>query len=444
MTLSVYVAGREVATLQTLDSFNCRLLYNAEVAPDYLVSLTMPVRAEPWDWNDQLQPFFQMNLPEGYLLKVLQEQFGPLIGGDPMSLLSVIGRNMIGRVQVGPGGTPLDEPTRAIDVAQLLQGDNSAEVFEALVRQHATSGVSGVVPKFLDQGEVIGGEPHRKVTLSTRQHIIKGSPANLPFIALNEHLTMQVAAKLLPTARTEISRDGQALVVHRFDVDEAGQLKYGMEDFCALLGMRPGEKYMTTWERIAKAVRDHVRGPGRQQALQHLATQLLLTHALRNADCHAKNIALLYTGRDDAHVTPVYDMLTTAAYPDYARNPPAISLGGRKTWEPGKVLERTLLSVFNVTARDQRAIVEQISQAIEDIAPAVREAMAQHEGFHEIGKRMLLAWQQGMQTLLGKQVYNMGSAVRGESFHGLSDPEPGNPRRDVIGRSDLAREDPMG
>ena len=104
------------------------------------------------------------------------------------------------------------------------------------------------------------------------------------FIALNEHLTMQVAARVLPTARTEVSRDGQALVVHRFDVDEAGQLKYGMEDFCALLGMRPAEKYETTWERIAKAVRDHVRGPGRQQALRHLATQILLTHALRNAD----------------------------------------------------------------------------------------------------------------------------------------------------------------
>lgn len=173
MTLSVHVAGREVATLESLDSFNCRLLYNADVVPDDLVSLTMPVRREPWDWNDQLQPFFQMNLPEGYLLKVLQEEFGPVIGGGPMNLLSVIGRNMIGRVQVVPRGAPLDEPTRAVDVAQLLQGDNSVEAFEQLVRQHATSGVSGVVPKFLDQREVTDQDPRKKVTLFTRQHIIK-------------------------------------------------------------------------------------------------------------------------------------------------------------------------------------------------------------------------------------------------------------------------------
>ncbi|WP_294995667.1 type II toxin-antitoxin system HipA family toxin [uncultured Stenotrophomonas sp.] len=444
MMLSVYVAGREVATLESLDAFNSRLLYTGDVAPDDLVSLTMPVRREPWDWNDQLHPFFQMNLPEGYLLKVLQEQFGPVIGGSPMSLLSVIGRNMIGRVQVVPQGAALDEPTRAVDVAQLLQGNNSAEAFEALVRQHATSGVSGVVPKFLDQREVSSQDSNRKVTLFTRQHIIKGSSADLPFIALNEHLTMQVAAKVLPTARTEVSRDGQALVVHRFDVDEQGQLKYGMEDFCALLGKRPAEKYDTTWERIAKAVRHHVPAPQRLQALRQLATQLLLTHALRNSDCHAKNIALRYTGRDDAEVTPVYDMLTTTVYPDHSRNPPAISMGGRKTWEPGKALQSSLMSVFNVTARDQRLIVEQIGQAVDEVAPAVREAMEQHEGFHEIGKRMLLAWQQGMQTLRGKRVYGMPEPVLGESFRGLSDPEPVKPQRELIGRSDLARDDPMG
>jgi hypothetical protein len=66
-----------------------------------------------------------MNQPEGYLLQVLQEQFGPHIGASPIALLSVIGRNTVGRVQV-------------------------AAVGAALVREHATSGVSGVVPKFLD------------------------------------------------------------------------------------------------------------------------------------------------------------------------------------------------------------------------------------------------------------------------------------------------------
>lgn len=69
---------------------------------------------------------------------------------------------------------------------------------------------------------------------------------------------MQVVSRVMPAAKTDISKDGQALIVLRFDVDENGARHWGMEDFCALIGMKPSAKYETTWERIAKAVRDHV------------------------------------------------------------------------------------------------------------------------------------------------------------------------------------------
>ena len=61
-----------------------------------------------------------------------------------------------------------------------------------------------------------------KTTLLTHRHIIKGSSRFLPFVSLNQHLCMQVTRRVMPAAVTEISRDGQALVVHRFDVDEKG------------------------------------------------------------------------------------------------------------------------------------------------------------------------------------------------------------------------------
>lgn len=444
MILSVYVHGREVATLEDLNSFSCRLTYRPDANPDDLVSLTMPVRRDPWDWDAPLHPIFQMNLPEGYLLRVLQELFGPHIGGSPMNLLSVVGRNMIGRVQVAPPGADLNEPAKPVDVADLLQGDNSAEAFAELVREHATSGVSGVVPKFLDKDQVPRLSIDKKGTLFTRKHIIKGSSPHLPFVSLNEHLSMQVAAKVIPTATTAISQDGQALVVDRFDVDEEGLPKWGMEDFCALLGMPPENKYETTWERIARAVRDHTPTEQRNETLRHLATTVLLTYALRNADCHAKNVALLYTSRKDVKVAPVYDMLTTAAYPTYANNPPGISLGGRKTWAPGKTLQTSIVSVFGVPAREQTQIVDQIGQAISEVGPAVRESIAEHPGFRDIGKRMLLSWEEGLGVLRDKRTYNLGALDLGEPFRGLSDPEVVKPERKVIGRSGLADEDPMG
>ena len=438
MSLSVYVLGKEVAALDSIGDFRSAMTYAEGVDPEAFVSLTMRVRREPWLWDDVLHPIFQMNLPEGYLLQVLQEQFGPHIGASPAALLSVIGRNMIGRIQVAPPGANLDEPPKAVDVASLLQGDNSEEAFAELVRQHAASGISGVVPKFLDgDAERLSVGSHKKATLLTHRHIIKGSTRLLPFGSLNEHLCMEVARRVMPAARTEVSRDGQVLVVDRFDVDERGLRRFGMEDFCVLLGLRPAAKYETTWERIAKAVRDHVPADRRADAFRQMAMLLLLNYALRNADGHAKNVALRYTRRDDVGLAPAYDVLTTSAYLDYARNPPAIAFMGRKTWEPGRTLQTFITASFGVPARDQVEIVERIGDAVTDVAPQVRAAMAEHRGFVDIGRRMLLAWKEGIDGLRGRQVYALPTAALGKAFVGFSDPKPVKAKRSVIGQSEL-------
>lgn len=441
MKLSVYVRGRDVAVLESVGDFKSVLTYRADAAADDFVSLTMPVRTESYVWDDQVPPVFQMNLPEGYLLQVIQERFGPHVGASPTALLAVIGRNMIGRVQVAAPGAVLDEAAQAIEVAALLRGDNSEEAFAELVRQHATSGVSGVVPKFLDaQAEQASRLPalgqHRKASVVTRRHIVKGSSHLLPFVALNEYLCMQVAARVLPTARTEISQDGRALVVHRFDVDANGQPCSGMEDFCALLGLRPAAKYDTTWERIAKAVRDHVHGGARLSTFRQLATVMLLTYALRNADCHAKNIALLYTTHADVHLAPAYDMLTTVVYPGYQHNPPGIAFMGKKTWAPGRNLQTFIAANFGIAPREQVAIVEAISDAVAEVAPQIRAAMLRLPAFADIGKRMLNAWFEGVAGLRGKRVFAAGDWQPGAAFSGFSAPPKLDNPQTTIGRSE--------
>jgi serine/threonine-protein kinase HipA len=256
-------------------------------------------------------------------------------------------------------GATLDEPGKPIEVAQLLKGDNSEDAFSRLVREHTKSGVSGVLPKFLDT-EVQqlqrreGFGQHKKATLFTHQHIIKGSSARHPFATANEHLCMQVAAKVTESAKTELSQDGNVLVVHRFDVDKNGKPFRAMEDFCALLGLRPQNKYETTWERIAKAVRDHVNGRHQYETFQKLSTMLLLTFALRNADCHSKNLALLYKSREDARLAPVYDFFTTSVYAAYRDNPLGIMFGGKKTWLPGRLSRGSSLriSAFQIGNRN--------------------------------------------------------------------------------------------
>jgi len=435
--LSVYVLGRDVAALEPDGDFRSVLTYHANIATDDFVSLTMPVRTESYIWDDVLHPIFQMNLPEGYLLQVLQEQLGPQVTGSPMALLSVIGRNMVGRIQVAVPGSNLAVPMQPIELAALLQGDNSEEAFAELVRQHATSGVSGIVPKFLDaQNELAAPPEHNKTTLFTHRHIIKGSTGRLPYVSLNEHLCMQVAGRVLPVAKTELSNDGKALVVDRFDVDENGQPRWGMEDFCALLGLRPAAKYDTTWERIAKATRDHVPGGRQVETFRHLTTLLLLTYAVRNADCHSKNLALLYTKRADVHLSPAYDVISTTVYAGYQHNPPGISFLGRKTWAPGKTLGNFIAATFGTSLKVQSEMVEAISDAISDTAPQVRAAMDKYDGFKEIGARMLHTWNEGVAGLREARVYNLPGWQPGASLEGFSEPPKlDNPKR-VVGKSE--------
>ena len=369
MKLAVHVLGRDVAVLEQASDFRSVLSYTPTRRRMISSRLTMPVRTESWAWDDQLPPVLQMNLPEGYLLQVLQEQFGPHIGASPIALLSVIGRNMVGRVQVAAPGATLDQPAQPIEVAALLKGDNSEEAF--------ASGSPSCDQRRLGRGAQV---PRRSPRDASRRWRRIARPAchapahhqgvepQLPFVALNEHLCMQVAARVLPTARTDISDDGLALVVHRFDVDDQGQPHWGMEDFCALLGLRPAAKYDTTWERIAKAVRDHIPGERRLDSFRQLAKTLLLTYALRNADCHAKNLSLRYTRRADVHLAPAYDVLTTAAYAGFQHNPPGIEFMGKKTWTPGKNLQKFIAATFGVPAREQAAMVEAISDAVADVA----------------------------------------------------------------------------
>jgi len=439
LKLNVHVLGTRVSVLEQVGDFKSVMTYLPDVAPENIVSLTMPVRTESYPWDDQLHPIFQMNLPEGYLLQVLQEEFGPIIGANPTALLSVIGRNMVGRLQVAPPESSLEEPAKPIEVAELLKGDNSEEAFSQLVRDHAKSGVSGVLPKFLDteQKNQVGLGPHKKVSLLTHKHIIKGASNRLPFATANEHLCMQVASKVVESAKSELSQDGKVLVVYRFDVDENGKPLRALEDFCALLGLRPSAKYETTWERIAKAVRTYVQGDYHHETFLKLTALLLLTYAMKNADCHSKNVALLYTSRMDARLAPAYDFLTTSVYEGYQNNPPGISFMGRKTWLPGKTLGKFITANFGVSQREQKEVVERISDAVADVAPAVRDLIKSLPGFRDTGKRMLATWKEGISILRDTRMYALNPWKSSPAFEGISDPPKLKSRRRVIARSEL-------
>lgn len=433
-SLNVFVNDRRVAVLSSPDGYAHHLTYERDVAKEDFVSLLMPVRPQSWSWP-ALHPFFQVNLPEGFLLSELKEQLGPHLGSRPLELLCVIGQNMIGRVQVSAGDTLAPGAAR-LKLEPLLHGASSAEVFLNLLRQYAASGVSGVVPKFLTpETQAL----FRKGTLATERHIVKCSAPALPFMALNEHLCMEVARRTgFAAAHTQVSDDGQVLVVERFDINAGSGARLGFEDCCSLLGLSTDDKYASTWERVARLVREHVPAPARHASMEQLAMNLLLSYALGNADCHTKSLALLYSSTEDVQVAPIYDMLTIRAYEKYAQNPPGLFIDGRKSWAPGKALWRVLQQHFDVEPARQRELVQRICDAMAGVFAELLQHVRHTPGFATVGARMIWEWEEGRKRLSERIQVPVASFVEQALQAGVLPPPalpPAVPRR--IGESPL-------
>ena len=432
--LNVFVNSKRVAVLDSQDGFEHHLTYDRDAAPADFVSLLMPVRPQSWSWPT-LHPFFQINLPEGFLLSVLKEQLGPHLGSRPLDLLAVVGHNMIGRVQVSAGDSVTPASAR-FELAPLLHGTASADVFMALLHEHVTSGVSGVIPKFLTPETQTR---FRKGTISTERHIIKCSAPTLPFMALNEHLCMEVARRTgFAAASTEVSDDGQILVVERFDSDADSGMRLGFEDCCSLLGLSADDKYNSTWERVARLAREWVPPLRHREAMDQLAVTLLLTYVLGNADCHTKNLALLYANMDDVRVSPIYDMLTIRAYEKYADNPPGMYIDGRKNWSPGKALWRVLQQHLQIEPARQRQLVQAVCDATSSVFPDLLYRVRHTAGFELIGSRMIWEWDEGLKRLNDRVQIAMPSFVEQALAEGVA--EPPTPRKFVserVGESPL-------
>jgi serine/threonine-protein kinase HipA len=440
MKLDVQVQGKLVAQLyRERDEYVLQYLATAE--PTDFVSLTMPVRETPWRWPRDLHPFFRQNLPEGYLLNVIREEFGPLLDGTDLSLLGVVGGIGIGRVTVTPEGVAPGFPLEPLQVASLLTGENTSSHFAALVRRYARAAISGAVPKFIAPRAQPKENPAAfgKPTLRTSRHIIKGSDDTTPYLGFNEHYTMRVLERLqvVSVASTQMSDDGRVLVVERFDVDAQGVPVYGLEDACSLLGLPPHEKYATTTEKTLNATRAYLPSATMHAQLRQLGWHLLTNYVVRNADCHAKNIALYYSTLTDPRYTPIYDIVTTQAYPRYAANPPGLSIEGRKTWAPGKSLEKFFNVRLGIAPRHYTDMVERLSESAVVVGCEVIEAAKNEPRWREVAKQMVHAWNDGMMSLRNSKTtvafQGLGAAIQAAGFSDASPPE----KPATVGRSEL-------
>jgi serine/threonine-protein kinase HipA len=291
-------------------------------------------------------------------------------------------------------------PFQSVD--EIVSSRRGGELYRYLIEKFAVhSGISGVQPKVLvrDEGKLSGGsETNRVLSPSFRgaTHIVKfWDPAEFPELAANEFFCLKAAARCgLQVPPHRLAEDGSALVMERFDLRADGSYR-GLEDFCVLNGRRTDEKYRGSYETaVMKRFQQFARSNELLQESLALFTLIALNAAIRNGDAHLKNFAIIYDDVEgDAHLAPVYDLVTTTVY--LAQDRMALTMNGSNQWPSAKDLIQFGEGRSLGTRQTFLKLFERIGDALTDTSRDIEAYSREHPEFAAIGRRIVEQWETG-------------------------------------------------
>lgn len=90
-----------------------------------------------------------------------------------------------------------------------------------------------------------------------------------------------------------LSDDDRLFITKRFDIEEDGAT-LGFEDMCVLQARRRDDKYLGSYEQIAKSIKIFASPAHKIESLQQLFKMVVLNTHLQNGDGHLKNFGLIY------------------------------------------------------------------------------------------------------------------------------------------------------
>jgi len=395
-SLAVWNSGKRVGILGQNDNYFFNYLPDTPV--EHLVSLTMPYRLQSWVSERELHPIFQMNLPEGALREAIRNAFAKVMVVDDIALLRITGGNQIGRNRFSLPDSEIpmiNEKPESLD--EILTYPDAVELFNELMARHAKhSGVSGVQPKVIV-------EATERTTVAASSFIVKSWGNEYPQLAANEYFCM-TAAKLagLSVPDFSLSENGGLFVMKRFDTTGEGE-NLGFEDFCSLQGLGTDKKYDSTYERVARTIKDFVSPEHLSSAREQFFATLVLSAMVRNGDAHLKNFGVLYRHpQGPVSLAPVYDIVTTTAY--LQKDVPALHLAGTKKWWSRKILERFALQALSLPAKLSAQIIDRVAEAVIEAAKLIPPYIRENQDFEEIGSRMLSIWQDGVDGFAASEI----------------------------------------
>ena len=339
-SLDVYLLGRKVGCIDYSSHRNdMRFTYDAEylASEDALpLSYALPLRSEPFD-SERTTIFFENLLPPDQVRRKL----GPILHlsrHNVFGFQEALGGDCAGAISLWPHGeTPLSGKERV----KRLDEDDAAEILGSLKKRplyvngidgYRISG-SGAQNKLI--ARIVNGHIELPLFGAPSTHIIKPAIQDYEDSVYNEYFSMRLAERLgLATAKCGLMRVKGRICywTERFDREVVnGQVRrLHQEDFCQICGISGELKYeseggpsfaqcMAVMKEMKISLADRLS----------FIDRMIFNYLIGNADAHGKNSSILYRGKGQRRLAPIYDVMSTAIYGNHSRVN-AMSIGGTR------------------------------------------------------------------------------------------------------------------
>lgn len=367
--LDVYLGEKKIGLISEGDRRIAEFLF----LPAYLDDDERPVLSQSFE-DDLLKvyrerahsiPRFFLNLlpePESRMHRH-QKQLYRVVSGDDLGLLSALGEDLPGAVILRPD----PESGRFEDLTRSPHDEeDEGDEEDSRARASLRFSLAGVQLKF---SVIADGE---KISLPLRSgegnFILKVAGREFDGLAANESAMMAWArlagfdvapAKVIPTPLLRMAErllagtQDESLLVARFDRSPKGRVH--QEDLAQVVGRLPHRKYVGSYAWFAPVVRGILGIEGAEEYLRRLTLMV----AQGNSDAHLKNWSLLYQNPEVPGWSPLYDQVSTIAWPRIQKWP-ALKLGNAKHFH---AVDLSALATVGIAADLPRARAEEIVMA---------------------------------------------------------------------------------
>ncbi len=295
------------------------------------LSVSMPLTATSHP-SRVVEPFCWGLLPDNAgVLARWGREFGVSVT-NPFGLLAVLGEDVpgamqfvrdegISKVSVGEGDVEWLSDEEVGVLLRAVRRDHTAWLGSHEEGRWSLAGAQPKIALFFD-GQRWGRPSGRFATT----HILKPAITGLDDHDLNEHICLRAARMIGLRAVTSkvVEFDGErSVVVERYDrkLGSDGRIvRIHQEDLCQATATHPSQKYQSDGgpgpADIVRILRDHMPHQQSETDVTSFVDALVFNWLIGAPDAHAKNYALMLSGRQ-VRLAPFFDIASALAYPDF-------------------------------------------------------------------------------------------------------------------------------